>query len=196
MWINDSIEKLKKELTGKYGESQSARLDRGLKQMAQFWKTDDGDAAAFEEFVLRNFAGDQKALDTVFSRFESLLEQFDGHMVEILLAFRKQMDLDLGAVQPYDEIFGGYDPSAHAADDFFKNKLAFVVLLNFPLTTLEQRLKEGASWSRRQWAEARLAQRFAKRVPGRGQPGHRRSWSASRTVHRRVQHLDASCPGR
>ncbi len=50
-------------------------------------------------------------------------------------------------------------------DDFFKNKLAFVVLLNFPLTTLEQKLTEGDKWSRRQWAETRLAQRFSKRVP-------------------------------
>jgi hypothetical protein len=50
-------------------------------------------------------------------------------------------------------------------DDFFQNKLAFVVLLNFPLTTLDQRLSEGRNWTRRQWAEARLAQRFSKRVP-------------------------------
>ena len=70
-----------------------------------------------------------------------------------------------GAILPFDEIFAGYDPSAHVNDDFFENKLAFVVLLNFPLTTLEQRLTEGEKWSRRQWAEARLAQRFSKRIP-------------------------------
>ena len=50
-------------------------------------------------------------------------------------------------------------------DDFFQNKLAFVVLLNFPLTTLQERLKDGSSWSRRQWAEIRLAQGFSKRIP-------------------------------
>ena len=50
-------------------------------------------------------------------------------------------------------------------DDFFANKLAFTVLLNFPLTTLDERLREGPNWSRRQWAEVRLAQRFAKRIP-------------------------------
>src|SRR5437762_880956 len=79
--------------------------------------------------------------------------------------FRQQMDLDLGPILPFDEIIGGYDPSAHVIDDFFQNKLAFVVLLNFPLTTLEERLKNGASWSRRQWAEVRLAQVFSKRIP-------------------------------
>ena len=40
-----------------------------------------------------------------------------------------------------------------------------MALLNFPLTSLEQRLAEGGHWSRREWAEARLAQRFDTRVP-------------------------------
>jgi hypothetical protein len=101
----------------------------------------------------------------MFSRFERLLEQLDGHMLEITRELRMQADLDAGPIQPYDETFAAYDASAHVTDDFFKNKLAFVVLLNFPLTTLEQRLTEGERWSRRQWAEARLASRFSKRVP-------------------------------
>jgi hypothetical protein len=101
----------------------------------------------------------------MFSRFERLLEQLDGHMLEITRELRMQADLDAGPIQPYDETFAAYDASAYVTDDFFKNKLAFVVLLNFPLTTLEQRLTEGERWSRRQWAEARLASRFSKRVP-------------------------------
>ena len=32
------------------------------------------------------------------------------------------------------------------------------MLLNFRLTTLDERMAEGADWSRRDWAEARLAQ--------------------------------------
>ena len=110
----------------------------GLKQVSEFWRASDGDQAAFEEFVQKNFAGDQAALDMMFGRFEYLLEQAIGHMTEISREFRQQTDLDVGPVQPYDEIFAGYDPSAHLTDDFFNNKLAFVVLLNFPLTTLEE----------------------------------------------------------
>jgi hypothetical protein len=39
------------------------------------------------------------------------------------------------------------------------------VLLNFPLATLDECLKDGGAWSRRQWAEVRLTQRFGKRIP-------------------------------
>ncbi len=175
-WVKDSVAKMKRELAAKYGDSQSERTRRGLQQVAEFWRTEDGDAATFEDFVRSNFAGDQATLDTMFNRLESLLEQLGGHMHEINREFRQQSDLDLGPVLPFDEIIAGYDPSAHVVDDFFQNKLAFVVLLNFPLTTLDQRLKDGPSWSRRQWAEARLAEGFSKRIPadvnlGIGQAG-------------------------
>jgi hypothetical protein len=164
-WMNDSTTKLRGELTSKYGDRQRPRIERGLHQVAEFWRADDGDASAFEQFARTNFAGDQTALDTLFNRFQSLLEQLDGHMHEINREFHQQSDLDLGPVLPFDEVFAGYDPSAHVLDDFFNNKLAFTVLLNFPLTTLDERLKNGPNWTRRQWAETRLAQRFDKRNP-------------------------------
>jgi hypothetical protein len=164
-WMKESMTKLEAELVAKYGEGQRARVSRGLKQVANFWRAEDGDAAAFEEFVRTHFAGEGQTLDTMFERFQYNLEQLDGHMQEIGREFRQQSDLDRGAILPFDEIFAGYDPSAHMTDDFFQNKIAFIVLLNFPLTTLEQRLTEGEKWSRRQWAEARLAQRFSKRIP-------------------------------
>ncbi|MEO8036644.1 MAG: hypothetical protein ABI837_19570, partial [Acidobacteriota bacterium] len=89
----------------------------------------------------------------------------DGHMLEISRDWKWQSDLDLGPVYSFDEVMAGYDPSAHITDDLFANKLAFAVLLNFPLTTLQQRLTDGESWSRRQWADAKLAMRFSRRVP-------------------------------
>jgi hypothetical protein len=163
--MKESMTKLENELVAKYGEGQRARLERGLKQVASFWRSEDGDAAALEDFVRTNFAGDEATLDTMFERFQHNLEQIDGHMQEIGREFRQQSDLDVGPIMPFDDVFAGYDPSAHVTDDFFQNKLAFIVILNFPLTTLEERLTEGERWSRRQWAEARLAQRFSKRIP-------------------------------
>jgi hypothetical protein len=156
---------LEKELGAKYGEGQRARLHRGLEQVERFWRPSDGDAKAFEEFVRTSFAGDAATLDALFQRMEFAIESLEGNMVEINRDFRMHVDLDRGPILPFDETLAGYDPSAHVTDDFFENKLAFIVLLNFPLTTLEERLSEGEKWSRRQWAEARLAQRFSKRIP-------------------------------
>lgn len=163
--LSDSAVKLEGELIARYGEGQRQRVVRGLRQVSEFWQESDGNAATFEDFVRRNFADTQEMLDLVFERFERLLEQLEGHMHEMIREFRQQADLDRGPLLPMDETFAGYDPSAHVLDDFFENKLAFIVLLNFPLTTLDERLGAGRTWTRRQWAEARLAQRFSKRVP-------------------------------
>ena len=165
VWLPEAGTSVEAGLIARYGEAQRPRLQRGLRQVATFWRAEDGDRPAFEEFVRVNFAGDAAALDTLFDRFEHLLEQLDGHLHEITREFNQQTDLDLGPVRPFDEVFAGYDPAAHVLDDFFENKLAFVVLLNFPLTTLDERRRDGATWSRRQWAEVRLAERFSKRVP-------------------------------
>jgi hypothetical protein len=165
VWLQGARTSLETELVAEYGESVRPRLERGLEQVAQFWRVEDGDEQVFRAFVVDNFAADEATRDAMFTRFERLLEKLDGHMVEIFREFRTQADLDIGPILPFDEIFAGYDPSAHVLDDFFKNKLAFVVLLNFPLTTLEERLGGGVEWTRRQWAEARLAQKFSKRIP-------------------------------
>jgi len=164
-WAKVSSERVLKELVAKYGEEQRARAERGLHQVTEFWRAEDGDTATFEEFAQGNFSGDPATLDTMFNRFQGLLEQLDGHMHEINREFRQQADLDAGPILPFDEMFAGYDPGAHINDDFFNNKIAFVVLLNFPLTTLQERLAQGPNWTRRQWAEARLAERFSKRIP-------------------------------
>jgi hypothetical protein len=164
-WMKASMQQLETELVAKHGEGQRARLQRGMKQVADFWRAEDGDQAAFEDLVRTHFAGDPVTLDALFNRMQFILESVYGHMTEIGRDLQWQSDLDIGTVYPFDEILAGYAPSAHITDDFFKNKIAFVVLLNFPITTLEQRLTEGEKWSRREWAEAALALNFSKRIP-------------------------------
>ena len=128
---------------------------------AQLWRSDDGD---FEQFAAAHLA-DEQTRDALFARLELVFESIDGHFVEMARDLTRQVDLDLGPIHPFDEILSAWSPAAHVQDDLFANKLAFIVLLNFPLTTLEERLAEGEKWTRRQWAEVRLAQRFSRRVP-------------------------------
>jgi hypothetical protein len=160
-----SAPKLQSELVSKYGDGAALRISQGIRQVIRFWREEDGNRKAFEEFIRNNFIGDSKTLDETFNRIQFALEQLDGRMLEIGREFRRQSDLDLGPILPIDQLLAEYDPAAHVNDDFFQNKLAFIVLLNFPLTTLEERLAQGEKWSRRQWAEARLAQRFSRRIP-------------------------------
>ncbi|HLM48534.1 MAG TPA: hypothetical protein VK458_32010, partial [Myxococcaceae bacterium] len=93
-------------------------------------------------------------------------EQLDGHLNEIGRELRRPTDLDLGPLLPVDPLLAAFDPGAHATEDLFRAKVGFVALLNFPLTTLAERMEKGPGYTRRQWAEARLTGRFNRRVPG------------------------------
>ncbi len=152
-------------LTQKFGAPQSERIQQGVMQVAERWTSEDGSAEEFAQFCEEQFLADPQLLAQTFDRFEKNLEQVYGLNLELQRTIREPLDLDLGPILPIDLAFGNFDPFAHLDDDFFKTKIAFVALLNFPLYTLDQRLALGPGWTREQWAQARLVQRFATRVP-------------------------------
>ena len=132
------------------------------------WRAEDGSEADRKKLVAEEFAPAGAALDGVFARFEAMFEQLDGHFLEIGRALQWHTELDLGPVTSLDKRMAEFDPAAHLTDDLFASKIAFVALLNFPLTTLAERLDDGDKWSRRQWAEVRLAQRVRAARAGGG----------------------------
>ena len=144
----------------KHGEAARARAERGVRQVAMYWRAGDGEIAPF---VDESFADDPAPL---LKRFSAAFEQIDGHLLEIGRALQSWSQLELGPQLDVDQLFAAFDVGAHVPEDLFTTKLAFVVLLNFPLPTLDEMVAQGPSWSRAQWASARLARRFAERPSG------------------------------
>ncbi|MBE2250249.1 MAG: hypothetical protein IAE78_11950 [Myxococcus sp.] len=159
---------LEAKLIALHGEAARSRVEQGVRQVASLWTSADGELSTF---ALEHFIAEPARLDAAFTRFETNLEQIDGHLLEIGRELRRPTELDLGPLEKVDPLFAAWDPAAHLTEDLFASKLAFVALLNFPLTTLDERLAQGPSWSRRQWAQARLTGRFARRVPAEVQQG-------------------------
>ena len=161
----DTLKSVEDSLVRRDGEAARPRARQGLAQAAALWRASDGDAAAFADVANAHFLADPGQRDALFARMERVLESVDGHLLEVVRDLKEHSDLDRGEIFAFDEVMAGWDPSAHVLDDLFGNRLAFAVLLNFPLTTLAERLEKGPSWSRKEWAETRLAERFGKRVP-------------------------------
>lgn len=147
-----------------HGEGERSRISRGVRQVAARWWAEDGDEAAFSTFCREQMLTDPAELDATFIRLETAFEQIYGHLYEVRRDLRRIFDLDLGPIGKADELLGQLDLSAHATDDLFKTKVAFLVLLNFPLDSLEIRLGEGPLWDRNAWAISRLAETFEQRV--------------------------------
>lgn len=158
-------EQVIKDLLNKYGESAKFRIERGVAQAASLWKSTDGSEADFTKFCMDNFIADSIKLDEVFNTFSKNLESLNGHYNQIMLDLREKMDLDIGEVSDFDLLFASYNPAAHFSDDFFNNKIGFIICLNFPYYTLQEKEDLGKNWSRKEWAYARMGDVFTARIP-------------------------------
>jgi len=162
--MTKSIEAIDRMMT-RYGEANAARIRLGVEQVAGRWWTSDGDADAFVAFCEESFITDPAELSATFARLEAVLEQVDGHLHEVRREVTTPLDLDTGPVSRVDRMLGDLNLGAHVDEDLYGTRVAFLALLNFPVPTLAQRLKDGPAWDRETWARSRLMDRFALRVP-------------------------------
>jgi hypothetical protein len=163
--MENTIKQTVDSLVQKHGEVQKKRIEKAVNLAASFWKATDGNSTEFMKFCQDNFIGDTVLLDKVFQRISTNFEVIFGYFNKISMDLQRPLQLDLGEILPVDELFGAYSPSSHFEDDFFNNKIAFLIVLNFPYYTLEEKTELAASWSRKDWAYARLGDVFDSRLP-------------------------------
>jgi hypothetical protein len=140
-------------------------LEKGVRHAASLWREEDGSASEFTDFASANYISDPARRRTVFVKVSNYLESLGGNMNEITLDLRKVLDEAAGEIDEIDRMFGNYSVSSHLQSDFYENRIAFVVALNFPYYTLAEKDELGGGWSREQWAMARLGDQFVSRVP-------------------------------
>ncbi|MBF0544634.1 MAG: hypothetical protein HQM08_09380 [Candidatus Riflebacteria bacterium] len=159
------IAKVIAELEQKFGAGNLERIKQGVAQAAFFWRSQDGTEKEFEEFCRENFIPDTPTRKLLFSRLEKNFETVIGNFLKVSRTLREPFDLEIGEKLVIDDLFAKFSPSDHFVDDLFTMKIAFSILLNFPQTDLEAKLKDGPNWSRNRWAEAKLTDMLVARVP-------------------------------
>ena len=160
-----TVERITKALTDSLGEASRFRIERGVSQAASLWRESDGTSADFEKFCKENFVADDLALETLYKKLERNFEIFRGYFHKMDLLLKEPIQITGPEIEPVDMMFGSYDASAHLDDDLFNNKIGFLTALNFPFYSLKEKTEKGATWSRREWAYARMGDRFTSRVP-------------------------------
>jgi hypothetical protein len=161
----ETIDKVTKELIDKYGKNNQFRIERGVKQAADFWTAKDGKPEEFEKFCNDNFIADAKELDKLFTRLSENFESIFGLYNQLTIKLKWPLHVEGTELLPIDDIFGAFSPFAHLNEDFFSNKIAFNIVLNFPTYSLTEKEKLGQKWTRKDWAYARLGDIFTSRVP-------------------------------
>ncbi len=152
-------------MTDEYPSLNAEEVEKGIAQTAALWRAEDGTEDEFIDFVNENLASTPEERAVLFHKLSTALEALNG--TNNMLSTKLQMPMHLvGApLTNVDYILGAYTPFSHLSDDLFANKLAFIIILNFPHYTLAEKDALGASWSREQWAYARLGDLFTSRVP-------------------------------
>lgn len=161
------VEQTVQALCDKYAgiEGVGDRISRGVGQAAALWTASDGTPEEFEAFCADNFVADPGELAGMAAQLELNFESLWGCFNKMTVDLNLPIHVDGPAPTRLDELFGAYSPSAHFDDDMFEQKIAFIVVLNFPFYTLEEKNELGKEWSRQQWAYARLGDIFTARVP-------------------------------
>jgi len=159
--INLSINKL----VEKYGEQDKVRMEKGVKQMAMLWETKDGTKEEFTQYCVDNFIADPAVRERVFERLCRQFEAVFGGFNKMMVSLLEPVHVVNFEVLPIDEVLGAWNPMAHFEEDFFSNKIAFYVMLNFPFYTLEEKNALGANWSDTEWGYARMGDIFISRIP-------------------------------
>jgi len=161
------VKKTVKALCEKYAgmEGIEDRIALGVEQAAAFWTEADGTPAEFEDFCMENFVADPDERARMAAQLEQNFESLWGCFNKMNVDLNLPIHVDGPEPTQLDELFGAYSPSAHFIDDMFEQKIAFIVVLNFPFYTLEEKNTLGADWNRQQWAYARLGDVFTARVP-------------------------------
>jgi len=152
-------------LIEQHGDILKFRIERGVKQTAQLWRESDGSSQEFTTFCQENFLASDQEMETVFNKLMVNFEILGGNMLRIKKDLMRPLHLDEGDILPIDVMFGSYEPGAHIREDFFGNKIAFVVTLNYPFYTLDEKTEFGVNWSRLDWAKARVGDFYTSRVP-------------------------------
>lgn len=166
--IDDQIiSKVQSNLVEQFGNKNKALIIRGVAHAASLWRTSDGTIEEFEDFCSKNFINNADEKEMVFSKISKNFESLWGHQNKILLDLNENMHLDNGTTHKIDAMFAGYSPGAHFSNDFYNNKIAFVIALNFPPYSLDEKNEIGKQWSSLEWAYARLGDVFTARVPAK-----------------------------
>ena len=135
------VEKTVKTLREKYAgmDGIEDRIARGVEQVAAFWTETDGTPAEFEDFCVENFVADPDERTRMAAQLEQNFESLWGCFNKMNVDLNLPIHVDGPEPTPLDEMFGAYSPSAHFVDDMFEQKIAFIVVLNYPFYTLEEK---------------------------------------------------------
>ncbi|MCP4314053.1 MAG: hypothetical protein GY790_22600, partial [Bacteroidetes bacterium] len=154
--LSEAVLSVSRKLIDENSPGESARIRRGVNQVADLWMSDTGEEADFQAFCMKHFIPSGPRLDTAFTSIELQFEAIRGHSREISLSLDYPVVTKIRPVTEMDRLFSKSKPSI----DYFKSELALAIALNFPHYSNAEKEQMGKDWSREDWARVRIGDMF------------------------------------
>ena len=164
---SDLSKNIIRQMVEKFGTNHKNQITTGINQVQQLWQEKDGTEDEMIEFCLNNFITDKTEKEMCFQKVSTNFEQLSGLLVEMDRTLTWGMQIDEGPITSIDPLFSQFSLFPYVGSTMFDTKIAFWVLLNYPIYSTEQCAAKGAKWNSKKWAEILLAQQFQSRVPGK-----------------------------
>lgn len=146
-------------------ELPDALIEKGIRQCAGLWTAKDGSPEEFIAFCKNYICSDSQQKSLLFQRMASHFETLLGHQNRVRVELLRPLHETGYQNLPVDQLFGAYDNAAHFEEDMYGSKIAFVVALNFPYFSLNEKTAQAEKWTSEEWGYARLGDFFIERIP-------------------------------
>jgi hypothetical protein len=140
-------------------------IEQCVRVVAARWIESDGTEADFHAFCLKHYVGAPIAKTQLLQKIQEKIEKIFGLSLSLYWSNAWSVMMQTGPLEPIDNIFSEMDPNAHILEDFYRSKLALVILLNFPLLSLDEKRKLTTTVvDRARLAQCRLAELCQYRI--------------------------------
>ena len=159
------VEETIDELMNQHPDASKSLIEKGVKQGALLWTRNDGSPEDYKAFCEDNYVSNSEERKQLFERFDRHFEVIWGNLLKLQLELNEPNHMDVGDLTDIDMMFAAYNPQAHLDEDLYASKIAFIVALNFPELSLDEKNEMGKDWDSLEWAYARLGDVFTSRIP-------------------------------
>ena len=160
------------QMVERFGNKYKVQITTGVNQVAKLWEEKDGSADDMAQFCINNFITNEEEKALCFKKVSFNFEQMSGLLVEMDRTLTWGMQIDDGPITSVDPLFSQFSLSPYVGSTLFDTKIAFWVLLNYPVYSTEECAEQGKNWDAKKWSEARLAQDFESRIPAKVAEGN------------------------
>lgn len=146
------------ELSSKHQLIDTLLAAKGVRQAARMWQADSLPAADFAAFCLQNWIARDSDKEQVLIRAADHLNnhRYFGAAGSATDYYYRHT----GKKMAIDNMFDKSLPRLSLTPAYYKNKIPYYIALNFPQYTLEEKESLGRNWDMKEWAYARMGDRF------------------------------------